>query len=205
MSDVVDRRTRRAEARTAARYGGADFGASLSGFFAGLGALTFIGSLVVAGANELDYQLNLIDIEGEISEASMIGAAIAVAVVFLTFLFGGWVAGRMSRFDGGKNGMGAGLWLLVFAAIFALLGAWVGPEFNAFGTAGLPDWFSAIRSDVRTTTGLILAAVFAVAALLGGYAGGRIGERYNQRVDTSLVHSADGTVVTDRTVIRTDT
>lgn len=156
-------------------------------------------------SQRVDYQLNLIDIEGEISEASMIGAAIAVAVVFLTFLFGGWVAGRMSRFDGGKNGMGAGLWLLVFAAIFALLGAWVGPEFNAFGTAGLPDWFSAIRSDVRTTNGLILAAVFAVAALLGGYAGGRIGERYNQRVDTSLVHSADGTVVTDRTVIRTDT
>jgi hypothetical protein len=197
LSDgVIDGRTRRAEAVTAARYGGADLGASLSGFFAGLGALVFVGSLVAAGANELDYQLNLIDIEGEVTEASMIGAAIAIIVVFLTFLFGGWVAGRMSRFEGGKNGLGAGLWLLVLSAIFALLGALVGPEFNAFGPAGLPDWFSAIRSDVRTTGALVVAVLFAVAALLGGYAGGRLGERYNQRVDTSLVNAADSTVVT---------
>lgn len=200
MSDVVDRRTRRAEAVTAARFGGADLGASLSGFFAGLGALVFSGSLVAAGANELDYQLNLIDIEGVVGEASMIGAVVAIVVVFLTFLFGGWVAGRMSRFEGGKNGLGAGLWLLVFSAIFALLGALVGPELNAFGPAGLPDWFSAIRSDVRTTGALVLAVVFGAAALLGGYLGGRIGERYNQRVDTSLVHSADAdaTIITTR-------
>jgi hypothetical protein len=193
---VIDRRTRRAEAVTATRFGGADLGASLSGFFAGLGALVFTGSLVAAGANELDYQLNLIDVQGEVLEASMIGAAIAIVVVFLTFLFGGWVAGRMSRFEGGKNGLGAGLWLLVLSGIFALLGALVGPEFNAFGPAGLPDWFSAIRSDVRTTGALIAAVLFAAAALLGGYAGGRIGERYNQRVDTTLVNAADGAVVT---------
>lgn len=192
LSDVgTDRRTRRAEAATAVRYGGADLGASLSGFFAGLGALTFIGALVAAGANELEYQLNLTDLEGVVGEASIVGAAIALVVVFLTFLFGGWVAGRMSRFDGGKNGLGAGLWLLVFAAIFALLGALVGPEFNAFGPAGLPDWFSAIRADVRTPAALILAALFAVAALLGGYLGGRLGDRYNQRVDTKLVNTAD--------------
>lgn len=205
MSDVViDRRTRRAEAAAAARYGGADFGASLSGFFAGLGALTFVGALVAAGANELDYQLNLIDLEGTMSEASIIGAAVAIVVVFLTFLFGGWVAGRMSRFAGGKNGMGAGLWLLIFASIFALLGAFIGPEFNAFGTAGLPDWFSAIRSDVRTTPALIVAALFALAALLGGYAGGRLGDRYNEKVDATIVHSTDTPVVTDRTVITTE-
>ncbi|CAN5118206.1 hypothetical protein BH18ACT5_BH18ACT5_02720 [soil metagenome] len=200
MGDVVmNRRTRRAEAVTSMRYGGADFGASLSGFFAGLGALVFIGALVAAGANELDYQLNLIDIEGEIGEASLIGVVVAIAVVFLTFLFGGWVAGRMSRFEGGKNGLGAGLWLLVFSALFALLGALVGPELNAFGPAGLPDWFSAIRSDVRSTTGIVLAVLFGVAALLGGYLGGKLGDRYNQRVDTSLVNNADASTNVIRT------
>jgi hypothetical protein len=195
----MDRRTQRAEAAASARYGGADFGASLSGFFAGLGALAFVGALIAAGANELDYQLNLIDLEGEVAEASVVGAIVALVVVFLTFLFGGWVAGRMSRFEGGKNGLGAGLWLLVFSAIFALLGALVGPEFNAFGPAGLPDWFSSIRGDVRTPAALILAALFVVAALLGGYFGGKLGERYNQRVDTTLVNAADSSA----TVIRT--
>src|SRR3970040_2202467 len=99
-------------ARPARKYGGADFPASLSGLFAALGALAFVGSLILAGANGLDYQLNLLDIEGETLEASLAGAAVALAVIFIVFVFGGWVAGRMARYDGAINGMGAGLWLL---------------------------------------------------------------------------------------------
>jgi len=186
---VVDRRTRRAEAVAAARHGGADLAASLSGFFAGLGALAFASALVAAGANELDFQLNLVDVDGAMTDSSIVGAVIALAVVFLTFLFGGWVAGRMARFDGGKNGLGAGLWLLVLSAVFAVLGALVGPELNAFGPAGLPDWFSAIRPDVRSTAAIVSAVVFAAVVLLGGYLGGKLGERYNQRVDASLVNA----------------
>jgi hypothetical protein len=185
-------RTAVARARTARKYGGADFPASLSGLFAALGALAFVGSLILAGANGLDYQLNLIDIEGETLEASLAGAAVALAVIFVVFVFGGWVAGRMARYDGAINGMGAGLWLLLLSAIFALLGALVGPEYNAFGPAGLPDWFSAIRSDVRTTTAIILMVLFSAAALGGGYLGGRLGEEYNRKVDARLTAAATG-------------
>jgi hypothetical protein len=160
---------------------GADAGASLSGMFAALGALAFLGALIAAGANTLDYQLNLIDLEGEVTEATLIGSAVALGVVFLAFLFGGWVAGRMAEFDGGINGLGAGLWLLVLAAIFALLGALVGPEFNAFGPAGLPDWFSSIRSDVRSPVALAILAAFIAVVLAGGYLGGRAGEAFNRR------------------------
>jgi hypothetical protein len=175
-----------ARARTARKYGGADLPASLSGLFAALGALAFIGSLILAGANGLDYQLNLIDIEGEILEASLAGAAVALAVIFVVFVFGGWVAGRMARYDGAMNGMGAGLWLLVLSATFALLGALVGPEYNAFGPVGLPDWFSAIRGEARTTTAIVLMVLFSAAALGGGYLGGRLGEEYNRKVDARL-------------------
>jgi hypothetical protein len=160
---------------------GADAGAALSGMFAAIGLLAFLGALIAAGANELEYQLNLIDIEGVASEATLIGTAVALGVVFLAFLFGGWVAGRMAKFDGAINGLGAGLWLLVLAAIFALLGALVGPEFNAFGTAGLPDWFSSLRSEVRTPAALGIAAAFIVVVLAGGYLGGRAGETFNRR------------------------
>jgi hypothetical protein len=160
---------------------GADLGASLSGMFAALGALAFLGALIAAGADSLDYQLNLIDLEGQVSEATLVGSAVALGVVFLAFLFGGWVAGRMAQFDGGINGLGAGLWLLVLAAIFALLGALVGPEFNAFGQAGLPDWFSSIRSDVRTPVAFAILAAFIAVVLAGGYLGGRAGEAFNGR------------------------
>lgn len=190
MTDIGSQvRAGRARERAAARFGGPDLAASLSGLFAGLGALAFVGALVAAGANKLQYQLNLIDLEGEILEASMVGAVVALLVVFFTFLFGGWVAGRMARYDGAMNGLATGLWLLVLSAVFALLGALVGPEYNAFGPAGLPDWFSAIRSDSRSAAAILLMVLFSVAALGGGYLGGLLGERYNRRVDEAVVAS----------------
>lgn len=161
---------------------GADVGASLGGMFAALGALAFLAALIAAGANELDFQLNLIDTEGELLEASVIGTLVALGVVFVAFLFGGWVAGRMTvAGDGSMSGMGAGLWILVLAGLFALLGALFGPELNAFARAGLPDWFSSIRAETRTTAGLVLLALFAVTVLLGGYLGGRMGGAYEVR------------------------
>jgi hypothetical protein len=151
--------------------------------FASLGLIAFVGALIAAGANELAFQLNLIDVGGQMLELSMVGAGLALMVVFLAFLFGGWVAGRMSLGRGGLNGLGTGLWLLLLVAVFALAGALWGPEYNAFGPAGLPDWFSAIRSGVRTTGSLVVAVLFAAAALAGGFAGGRLGETFRHRVE----------------------
>lgn len=189
MSDVAHYRTQ-GNIEVARRYGGAELGASIAGMFAALGLLTFIGALVAAGANQLDYQLNLIDLEGELLELSAVGALVALVAVFLAFVFGGWVAGRIARYDGAKHGMGSGLWLLVLAGIFALLGALVGPEYNAFGPAGLPDWFSAIRSDVRTGGSILILAAAILAVLGGGYVGGRLGETFHRRADDAVVVAA---------------
>jgi hypothetical protein len=189
MSDVAHYRTQ-GNIEAARRNGGAEFGASIAGMFAALGLLTFIGALVAAGANQLDYQLNLIDLEGELLELSAVGALVALVAVFLAFVFGGWVAGRIARYEGAKHGMGSGLWLLVLAGIFALLGALVGPEYNAFGPAGLPDWFSAIRSDVRTGGSILILAAAILAVLGGGYVGGRLGETFHRKADDAVVVAA---------------
>jgi hypothetical protein len=153
----------------------AHLGASLAGLFAGLGALVVVGGLFAGFAAAAEFQLNLVDAAGEVLELSTLGSILALAAVFFTFLFGGWVAGRMSRYDGAINGLGAGLWLLFFAALFALIGAMVGAEFNVFAQAGLPDWFTALRSDFRSTTGVLFLVLFSAAVLGGGYLGGRLG------------------------------
>ena len=123
-------------------------------------------------------------------ELSAVGALVALVAVFLAFVFGGWVAGRIARYEGAKHGMGSGLWLLVLAGIFALLGALVGPEYNAFGPAGLPDWFSAIRSDVRTGGSILILAAAILAVLGGGYVGGRLGETFHRKADDAVVVAA---------------
>ncbi|MDX1468922.1 MAG: hypothetical protein R3258_06235 [Acidimicrobiia bacterium] len=172
------------------RFGKSDFLASLFGMFAGLGVLVFLSALIAAGAAGIDYQLNQINAEGLLEEASVVGLSVAALVVFFAFLAGGFAAGRMARYSGGLNGLGSGLWLLLLVAVFAGLGAWVGPEYNAFNRTDLPNWFAQIDVDDRTAMAIVGAVVLAGATLLGGYLGGRIGETYHTRVDAALIDSA---------------
>jgi hypothetical protein len=172
------------------RFGGADLVASLLGMFAGLGTLVFLGSLFAAGAANVELQTNLINPEGTLDEVEMVGAIAAVAVVFVSFLVGGIAAGRIARYDGGMNGLGAGLWFLLLVAIFAALGAWVGQEYNAFAAADLPNWVAQIDVDEVTAAAIVMTVVSAAAVLLGGYLGGRIGDAHNRKVDAAIIEEA---------------
>ncbi|HJQ77593.1 MAG TPA: hypothetical protein VJ948_10090 [Acidimicrobiia bacterium] len=172
------------------RFGNADLLASLVGMLAGLGTLVFLSALIAAGAGGIDYQLNLLDEEGALDEASVIGLVVAALVVFASFIVGGFAAGRMARYNGGMNGLGAGLWLILLVAIFAALGAWVGPEYNAFNRVDLPNWFAQVDVDDLTVMAAVASAVLIVVTLLGGYIGGRVGETYHTRVDAAIVAAA---------------
>lgn len=171
------------------RFGGIDTPASLGGMFAILGALVFLSSLIAAGAGGLAFQMNAIDIEGNLQEIEVVGMILAAAVVFVSALLGGWVAARMARFDGVMNALGSALWLLLLIAVFAALGAWVGAEYNAFQQAGLPDWFSQLDID-DLSLDVIIASIVGVVALIGGaLLGGAIGEAYNRKVTAALADS----------------
>ncbi|MFZ0014849.1 MAG: hypothetical protein WAL25_12130 [Acidimicrobiia bacterium] len=172
------------------RYGKSDFLASVVGMFAGLGVLVFLSALLAAGAGGIDYQLNLINADGGLDEASAIGLAVAALVVFVSFIVGGFAAGRMARYNGGMNGLGSGLWLLLLVAVFAALGAWVGAEYNAFAQLDLPNWFAQVDVDDLTVFAIVASAVLVVATLAGGYVGGRLGETYHTRVDAALIDAA---------------
>ncbi len=170
------------------RFGGVDTPAALMGMFAGLGVLVFLGALFGAGAGSIPYQLNEFDIEGNAVELATGGVLIAALVVFVSFVAGGWAAGRMARYDGGINGLAAAVWALLLIAVFAGLGLLVGAEYNAFQRAGLPDWFSQLRGETATALGVMGAILATVAMFLGAYLGGRWGERYHQEADAVLVH-----------------
>lgn len=169
------------------KFGNADFLASIVGMFAALGTLVFLGALFSAGAASIDFQMNMLTEEGVLDEASIIGLIIAAVVVFASFLVGGFAAGRMSRYNGGMNGLGTGLWALLLITVFAALGAWVGAEYNAFSTANLPNWVAQIDVDDLTTAAVIGSVVLIASMLLGGYTGGRLGELYHHRVDAAIV------------------
>jgi len=161
--------------------------------FAALGVLAFLGALLAAGAGSVPFQLNAIDLQGNAVELAWAGIAVAVVVVFVSFLLGGWAAGRMAVYDGGINGVASALWALLLIAVFAGLGVWAGAEYNAFQRAGLPDWFSQFRGDDVTTLGVVAAISGIAAMFLGAYVGGAWGERYHHRVAAGVpgVHGID--------------
>ena len=172
------------------RFGGADALAGLLGMFTALGVLVFLGALIAAGNAGIDYQLNQIDIDGNLQEVEVVGSIVAILVVLVSFIAGGWAAGRMARYDGAINGVGAALWFILAVAVFGALGLWFGQEYNAFAIAELPNWFGQIGADDVTLKSIAGALAGIVAAILGGGIGGMLGEQYHKDVDAAIAAQA---------------
>jgi hypothetical protein len=174
------------EVRLRDMYGGVDWLASFLGFvFAVVVGCLFalVAGLVLA---PLGFSL---DLGGEIGAAVITGLVLVAVLVFLTYFFGGYVAGRLARFDGGRNGAMLLLWTLAVALLAALAGG----IFSNFLPAGLSEGLrNFIQNDVLSTIGnlsqlgIIGIVVFVGAllvALLGGFLGGRLGSRYHAEID----------------------
>ena len=179
-----------AEAR--ARFGGIDVPASLVGMLTALALTTLLAGLVGAAIGAVGYQTGLDgDDVDDISIASLAGG---VAILFLSFLIGGWAAARIARYDGPRNGLMTAVWALLLAAILSGLAAWLGEEYDVFRNVDLPQWFS----TEALTTAAIASGIAAIAAMLiGGLLGGMWGERYHRRADATIVGTLEGAIRRD--------
>ncbi|MDO8630455.1 MAG: hypothetical protein Q7R41_08170, partial [Phycisphaerales bacterium] len=91
------------------------------------------------------------------------------------------VAGRMSRFDGTRQGLGVWLFGLVMTVILAAAGAILGSMYNVLGQLNLPR--IPVDEGSLATAGAITLIAVAVATLIGALVGGKMGEAYHRRVD----------------------
>ena len=168
------------------RFGGIDIPASLVGMLTALSMVVLLGGLVGAAIGAVGYQTGIDSTTvDDISIASWIGG---VAVLFVSYLVGGWAAGRIARYDGARNGLMAGIWTLILGAALAALAAWAGDEYDVFSNVELPQWFD---SDAFTTTAIISGAAAIVAMLVGGLLGGLWGTRYHRLADETLLDAQD--------------
>ncbi|MGH3106016.1 MAG: hypothetical protein ACRDM3_02340 [Rubrobacteraceae bacterium] len=168
-------------------YGGVDWLASFLGFIFVLVA----GSLfsLVAGLVVAPMGVSM-DLAGsEMGPAAITGLVLVALLVFLTYFFGGYVAGRLARFDGGRNGAMLLLWTGVTVLVLALI--------NAVLSGFLPEGISEdidnliqnlLFSTIGGLSGLGIAGVLIfvgalLVALLGGFLGGRLGSRYHAEID----------------------
>ena len=122
------------------------------------------------------------DEAAEQAETLGIGGGIAVLVVlFLAYLAGGYVAGRMARFDGARQGLAVWLIGLLVVLVLAAAGAILGAQYNVLQQLNLPR--IPIDEGTATTAGIITLVAILLVTLLGAVLGGKLGERYHRKVD----------------------
>lgn len=163
-------------------YGGFNLGAAFFGFMVAIGMAVLLTALLsAAGA-----AIGLTDIsEGEAKSnaetISIIGGILLIAVLAISYYAGGYVAGRMSRFDGGRQGLGVWLMGLLVTVALAVLGAIAGSEWNLFSQVNLPR--IPIDEGSLATGGAIALVLILIGTLVAAIAGGKVGERYHRKVD----------------------
>jgi hypothetical protein len=165
------------------RFGGADGTAIFFGWLSALGLAALVMAVVAAAGTRLGFATGVStgDATGNAGTIGIVGAAILVAILLLAYFAGGYVAGRMARFDGARQGFR--VWLLgLFATIAAAVAGWVGgSQYNVLHQLNLPR--IPVDEGTIATGAIITLAVALLGTLLAAVAGGKAGEYYHRRVD----------------------
>ena len=158
-------------------FGGLNWGAAFFGWLVAVGMGAILTALLSAAGAAIGLS------KGNAETLGLAGAIGLVVIAFLAYFAGGYVAGRMSRFDGARQGFGVWAWALIVAIVLAILGAIAGAEYNVFGALELPR-IPVDEGDLGLGAAITLIAI-ALLTLLGAVLGGKAGENYHRRVDAA--------------------
>ena len=163
--------------------GGISGGAILTGVLVAFGAMflfsALIGGILTAlGIAEVDIT------RGEAIDAG-IGAGIAFVVAqFLSYLWGGYTAGRMSRGAGAGNGFLVPLTAIIIAVVTGFVVASLGATANLnlpFTENRLP-----LENDYLVSWGIGIGIASLVAMFIGGAVGGGLGARWHTKLEQDV-------------------
>lgn len=158
--------------------GGFSFGAAFFGWIVTLGLtvlLTAIAGAIGLGAADPSQ------LASSAGTAGIIGAVVVLLILAIAYFSGGYVAGRMGRFAGVKQGLGVWVIALVVAVLLAIAGAVVGSQLNLAQQLGLPK---VPISGGAVTIGAIIGLLVILAVTLGSaILGGRAGTRFHEKID----------------------
>jgi hypothetical protein len=171
---------RDAELRRRDEFGGMNLGASFFGWLVAIGMAVLVTSILAAAGAAIGLTNGAPD-KSDADTVSIVGGALLVATLMLAYFCGGYVAGRMSRFDGGRQGFGTWLIGLVITLLVAGAGAVFGSKYNVFSGLHLPR--IPVDEGSLATGGAIALAAVVLGTLLAAIFGGKAGQRYHTRVD----------------------
>jgi amino acid transporter len=169
-------------ARQREEYGGLNWGAAFFGWLVAIGmAVILLAILSAAGTAFGLGNVSESDAKSNAETIGIVGGVLLIAVLAIAYYCGGYVSGRMSRFDGGRQGVGTWAIGLFVTIVLAVAGAIFGSEYNVLEQLNLPR--IPIDEGSLTTGAVIALVVVLVLTLLAAMAGGKAGELYHRKVD----------------------
>jgi amino acid transporter len=170
-------------ARQREEYGGINWGAAFFGWLVAVGVAVLLTGILAAAGAAIGLTETTSDAADDASPETLsaAGAIALIVVLAVAYYCGGYVGGRMSRFDGARQGIGVwavGLLITLAVAVLALV---AGSEYNVVERANLPRL--PIGDETLTLGGAIASLAIVLGTLLFAALGGVAGSRYHHKVD----------------------
>ncbi|MDQ1641215.1 MAG: hypothetical protein QOJ90_566 [Actinomycetota bacterium] len=186
-TDTVDGRDRTGvlvdHGRQHARFGGMKWGAAFFGWLSANGLTVLLLAIASAAGVAIGYTKNTTTDEAA-NNAGTLGVAggiVLLVILAIGYYAGGYVAGRMARFDGVRQGMAVWLWGLLVTVLLAIAGVAFGAKYNVLSQLNLPR--IPVDEGTATTAAVVALVAVLVVTLLASVLGGKAGEHYHRRVD----------------------
>ena len=186
--EVYTEDRREVVSREREEHGGVKVGSAFFGWLTATGMAALLTALAVAAgaavsvATGNESTAEAADAVGPPETVGLLGGIVLLAILFLSYYCGGYVAGRMARFDGLKQGVAVWVWALLAAVVVGILGYVAGDEYNVLQDVDSFPRIPVGEGDV-TTGGIIALVLVVVVTLVGARAGGLAGMRVHRKVD----------------------
>jgi MFS family permease len=175
-------RLRETQRRQREEFGGLNWGSAFFGWLVAVGIATLLTALLsAAGAAVGLTKASASDAAGKADTLGIVGGVLLLAILLVAYYAGGYVAGRMSRFTGPRQGLGVWIIGLAVTVVLAVAGALLGAKYNVLSELNLPR--VPVDEGSLTTGGLIALAAIVLGTLFAAVAGGKAGTHFHRKID----------------------
>jgi len=169
-------------------FGGVKVGLAFFGWLTATGTAVLLIAFAAAAGTALGVATNLdpgnatAQVAQDPQTVGMIGAIVLAVILFVAYYCGGYVAARMARFNGLRQGLAVWLWAVFIAAVVAVLAAFAGSQYDVLSELNSYPRIP-VSQGTLTNSGLIALVVAAAGSLAGALLGGLAGMLFHRKVD----------------------
>ncbi|GIG29706.1 hypothetical protein [Cellulomonas marina] len=171
-------------AREKEAFGGVKVGSAFFGWLTATGTAVLLTALLAGAGTAVSVATDttLDDVASQPETVGIAGSIALLVIVLVAYYCGGYVAGRMARFDGVKQGIAVWVWAVVVAVVVAVLGLVAGNQFDVLAQLNAFPRLPVGEGEL-TTSGVVAVLIVAAASLVGAILGGIAGMRFHRKVD----------------------